>query len=171
MKKLLALFMVATLLYVPSCTQENGDNQWDWEQATPLIENAATLAAQLAFAQPAVQPHREEVCKVALLVSQILENYDNSDATFDTVRQFTLDFIRNLPPETLSDGVKPIVITAVDSVMNGAWLFVRHYYSDAIANDEAQVAVAVARAVARGITNACGVQQFSDGFELVIASE
>lgn len=169
-KVLLSLLVMIGLVAAPSCSQQNG-NTWDWDQAAPLIENATTLAATLAFAQPALAEHKEVVCTVALKVSEVLESYNDADATFESVRQLALDTVRNLPPEVLSDELKPLVITAVDTVMSGAWLFVRQHYLDMVENNEAQVALTVAKAVARGLTNACGTQTFSEGFDVVILNK
>lgn len=142
--------MLLGAMVLPACSTA------DWETAAPLIENVSTIAATIAFAQPDVAEHKAEICEAVAAVTGVLENYDDPDATFASVRQVALDAVRNLPADVLSDELKPLVITIVDTVLNTAWLYAKDSYSDLVNQDEVRMVLLVSSSVAKGINTACG---------------
>ena len=171
MRNLLTYLLGVCLITVVGCNQPEGN--WSWENSTPIIQNVSTIAARIAFAQPDVLPHQEQMCTISEQIVIVLDNFDDPDATFATVREVALDFIRNLPEDVLNPNAKPITITVVDSVLNTAWIFVQSNYTEFVNQNEAKAAVAVAKAVAKGIQGACveiqSVDTFSaDEFQLTI---
>ncbi len=153
-KKMLTCIAGVCLLMVPmGCHQPAGG--WNWEESAPVIESVTTIAARIAFAQPDVQPHQAQICEITGQIVVVLDNYNDPDATFETMRQVALDVIRDLPDDVLDANGKTITITIVDSVLNTAWIFVRTHYEDFVDQNETQAAIAVANAVAKGINVAC----------------
>ena len=153
MKKVGAVLVLCLMPMLGACTTGNGV---DWETAAPIIENISAIGAGIAFAQPDVAEHKKEICTAVAAVTDVLENYDDPNATFESIRQVALDAVRNLPPEVLSDELKPLVITIVDTVLNTAWLYVKDNYQELIEQDQAKTVILVATSVARGINTACG---------------
>ena len=154
-KVLISIFLIAIMFCTLACNQPS--NQWNWKQVTPLIENVTTITAQIAFAQPNIQPYKEKICKATLIVADILNDYNDSDATFNTIRQLALDTINNLSSDILDNNLKPIVIVTIDSVINGSWLFVKRYHSNMIENNETRIVLIVAKSIAKGVSDVCDI--------------
>lgn len=163
MRKLLSSFLVGLvgvcLLVAPGCNQSGGGSGWDINQAAPIIRSTTALITRAAFSDPRIAPNKDEICTATATVVNFLNNYDKPDATFDQLKSEVLNAVRNL--DNVSEQSKQITLAVTEFVLDSTWLYIRDNYLDLVNNNQSQVVLVFAKAVANGIQQACGVSPSS----------
>ncbi len=137
------------------CSMANPPDETTWEEINKSVESFTELAARIAFVRDDVKPYKQDICNAVKKLLPLLETYDDSDATFESLRGYILGVIKNLPDETLNPKAKAICILVVDQVLDIVFRYARDSYLDMINQNEAWMAITTCRALARGLDNAC----------------
>lgn len=156
MRNVLAIIASVVLLFSTGCSMNNGG--WGGktiDDFAPVIANVTATGARLAFLQDSVKPYRDQICDAVEQIAPLLENYNDPQATFESVRQETHRYIQELPPDILPEDAKEITLAIMDSILDTAFMYAEGHYRDLIDKNEAHVALEIARAVARGLNRAC----------------
>jgi hypothetical protein len=143
--------LAVVLLMVPVLS---GCAQSKWDVLGPAMEKIAEQGAEMVISHPSMAPHRAKICEATTVVAGVLENFDDSNATLDQLREITLAALANVE---LEEPLKTLLTNGIDIVMTEAVRFVQIYYDDLVKQDEARTALEIARAVARGFTKACNI--------------
>lgn len=150
--------MLGICLLTTGCSNAN----WNLDRIAPVLESTTSLIAKFAFADPRVAPHKEQICGVTDTITDVLDQIDDPDATFLTVKKAVLDAIGNIPDDKLPPAAKEITLAVVEFVLDQSWAYLRDNYLDLVNKDEAKAALILAKAVANGIESACApVTSFS----------
>jgi len=154
MTKVQTLCVVLVCMSIPALT---GCLQPNWEKVSPLVQEFTFQGAQLAFSNPQVAAQKEKICIAVNAIAGVLENYGDQDATFDKLKQLTLDALEMLE---LEEPLKSMVVNVVDKLLTETIRFIYAYFGDQInSSNEAQWVLQVSRDVAMGLKNACETLQ------------
>lgn len=155
--KILALTLMVSLSPILGCSlmnpgPGNGGNGGisEWEKMAPIIQSRVRLVAAFAFTMEQVKPHKDAVCQATLLIGEFLNNYDDRDATFATLRAAVMQYLNTLDP-SIREPAKIIVDMVLTEAFNYAW----QHYENLINLDQTKVVLIVSDAVAQGLTEAC----------------
>ena len=155
--RLLAVLLVPLMvLSLTGCatTGSHGTFDQNWPKVEPVVEYATAMAAQLAFVQPQIAPHKAKICEVVVQVSNVLDNTNaNSlEALRPMVMAQVQTFIsqQNLPPAQAS-----VIIIVVEGVVTAGLQCAERNYQDILAQDQAKAVLAVAKALSAGMKTAC----------------
>lgn len=159
----LALPCLLVLVLMTGCSQ--GDGQANWDRINRNVENFTELTALIAFSRDDVKPHKESICAATSEVTNVLENFNDPDATFEAIRGAALNAIKDLPADILPGSARPIAILVVDQVLDVVFVYVEDSYMDLLEKNEAVIALNVAKSAARGLDEACDptISPFSTG--------
>ena len=149
MPRMSVIIAALVMVLFSGCNQPTKPN---WELITPFVQAAAQQGATIAFAQPSVSLHKEEICVAVTQVADVLEQFNDPNATFDLLRQ---KMLAELDKITLPEPTKQIVVSVVDSVVSVAFACVKTNYSDLINTDQAQAVLIISKATAAGLQSAC----------------
>lgn len=138
--------MVTVALLSSGCAEAN------WSLFSQSMQSLSKEAGKVILAQPQVAAKRKEICEAIGAISEVLEKYDNPDATFAELRELTLDAIEMLK---LDPNLKPYVTSVVDYVMTQLVSVTQTYYMNFIETSETRAVLEISRAVARGLREAC----------------
>jgi len=129
-----------------------GDGQKpDWDRLAPTIQSRVRYVAAFAFTMKQVQPHKDQICATAQQISDMLANYADKDASFETVRTAVMNMVNQIE----DPGLRQAATVFVDMVLTEAFNYAWQHYEDFINRDEVQASVLVARAVGDGLREAC----------------
>jgi len=144
---------IVTALLLGLISLSGGCASTNWTVVSPIIEHVSATGARIAFTSPEVANHKPEICMGVSYVAEALEDWDDPNATFEQLRQLTLEALDKLP---LTPNIQPVVVVVVDGVMTSTVGYFNTFYSGLIEKDEARAVLAIARAVSRGLNSACG---------------
>ena len=136
----------------------SGCSQWDaidWQRLSTSVERMTEMGARLAFLNPDVAAHQEQICFAVERVATGLGTFEDPDATFEKIRTKAHEIVNAIPSEQLPDNLKPIVLLVVDQGLDAAFAYVREAYEDMLNQERTQVVLLVAKAAASGLLNAC----------------
>jgi len=124
----------------------------NWPLFSQAMQSLSKEAGKVILAHDQIAPKKKEICEAIGAVAEVLENYDNPDATFAELRKLTLDAIEMLK---IDENLKPYVTSVVDYVMTQLVGVAQSYYADFVQTSEARAVLEISRAVARGLREAC----------------
>lgn len=157
--KVSALVLCLSLMGLTGCSLKDGgwgngpSSPNDWERLAPTIQQRVKYVAAFAFNMDAIKPHRQSVCAFADQLSMFLNTYDDRDASFEKLQSTVNDFISQIPDPNVRNAVSIISDIALTEAFNYAW----QHYEGFIEQDQARVAIIIAKAVANGLRDACGM--------------
>lgn len=146
------------------CSLLNPPGEPSWGEINRSVERFTELAARVAFVRDDVKPHKANICIAVKKILPLLETYEDSGATFDHLRSYVFEVIKDLPDEILNPEAKSICVLVIDQVLDIVFRYAKDSYVDLINQDEARMAITISRAVANGLNNACrdtSLQSFS----------
>ena len=146
----------------------SGDRQKpDWDTLAPKIQSRVRYVAAFAFTMDQVRPHKEQICETAERISNMLDEYDDRDASFEKVRAAVMKLISEIP----DPGLREAATVFADMVLTEAFNYAWEHYEDMINQDAVQTAVLVARAIGNGLREACEMTVGSMGLRSSYAKE
>jgi len=129
-----------------------GDGQKpDWDKLAPTIQSRTKYVAAFAFTMKQVQPHKNQICDIAANISNMLDNYDDKDASFETVRAAVMNIVSQIENPALRNGSAILVDMVLTEAFNYAW----KHYENMINLDKVRTSVLVAQSVGAGLREAC----------------
>lgn len=158
MKNRIATTIVClTLLALPSCSllipnPGNGNVRVPVEEMAQTIQKRVKYIAIFAFSMDAIKRHKAEVCEFADKLSDVLNSYDDKEASFEKLQAEVDRFIDRIN----NSGVQSAVKTIADMVLTESFNFAWKNYEDLINSDETRVSLIIAESVANGLREACG---------------
>jgi hypothetical protein len=126
----------------------------NWDLIGPFIGTVAENGARLAFQQPQIAQHKTEICAAVNNIAAVLENYNDPNATLDTLRAKVLAELNKLPDSQY----KQYVVMLVDTVISLSVDTLKTYYGEMLKSDQAQAVLTVCKATADGLDSACEMQ-------------
>lgn len=123
----------------------------DWDKLTPTIQSRVRYVAAFAFQMKALKTHKAQICEIATNISNMLDSYDDKDASFENVRAAVMDMISQISDPAIRDGATILVDIVLTEAFNYAW----QYYEDMLNQDEIQTTILIARAIGAGLREAC----------------
>lgn len=152
MKKRLAILLVLPMVFGGGCSLNNGPKQ-DWDAMGPKIQRRVKYVAAFAFSMDQVKPYKAQVCETTDQIIELLNNYNNQEASFDAVRVAVMDLVDQIDNE----GVRNAVMIFADIILTESFNYAWKHYSDWVKQDQVRTAIVVARAVSRGLRDACNL--------------
>ena len=155
-KTMISLCSLMLLPTLSGCSLNNGPGTGppDWDRMAPVIQSRVRVVAAFAFTMQKVKPHKEGICKGAEQLSDFLNNYQDEDATFDTLRKAAMDY---LDVAIEDPAVRETMIIVVDMVLTESFNYAWLHYMDLVNTDQAKAAHLIASAVANGLLEACNL--------------
>ncbi len=153
--KRLALVLVLPFLF-SGCSLNNGPDDGqkpDWDAMAPKIQARVKYVAAFAFTMDQVKPFKTQICTTTDQIIDLLNTYDDQEASFDAVRLAVMNLVANIPEENLRNAVTVFIDMVLTEAFNYAW----EHYSDLISLNQVQTVVLIARAVGQGIQDACNL--------------
>lgn len=145
--------IAACLLFTAGCSMQNGNwNPKDWETISPSVSAAAEFATRTALQNNQIKPHGAVICAAMHTVSNILSDFDDPNATFESVRNAAIKAIEN---SMIPGSARDAAIVVVDQMLNITFMYVRDKYEGLLEQDPTRVVIVVSKAIALGATNAC----------------
>lgn len=126
----------------------------DWDMLSGKIQTRVKYVAAFAFTLEIVKEHKDEVCLAADKIAELLEQYNDRDASFEAVRHAVMVGISKL---NVDKGVQDAIVVLVDIALTEAFNYAWQYYDNLIDDDRVRTSITIAKAVAKGLRDACGM--------------
>lgn len=163
------IFGLSVILFMSTmngCTWLNGNGNTNGNDnvSPPNLEDHVDdiarfteLATRIAFTNEQIAANKEQVCLVVSDLTSVLANYEDPDATFDSLRVAAVASLNNalLNYPQIDGNLRAMIVLGVEQILDSAFDHVKGKYSDAISNEPVRSVLIVSKAVSEGINNAC----------------
>ncbi len=142
-----------------------GQPPMNWEELAPKIQSRVKLISAFAFTMTQIKPHQAKICQTAAQISTMLNNYDDQDASFDTVRTAVMKIVNNISDPNIRNAVAAFTDVVLTEAFNYAW----EHYENMINQDKVKATIMIARAIGDGLQEACDMSVSSMGMRSSMA--
>lgn len=129
----------------------NINKQRPIEELTPTITQRVKFATQIAFSIESVKPHKKAVCQIVENVASFLDTYNDPNPTQQRIREIALSIVDKTVDDSIKDAARAVTEIAISEAFDYAW----QYYNNFINQDKNKSTILIAKAVAKGMREAC----------------
>lgn len=134
------------------------------------ITRFSEFATRIAFTNSDIAANKDQVCAIVSEVAFALENYEDPNATFASLKQTATNALNralaNYPQ--IDENLRAVIVLGFAQVLDSVFSHVQDRYSDLVNQEPARSVLIVSKAVAIGMNNACVGTQSLGSFSIEV---